>query len=48
LESLAPHSGILISNSTHSLIKDSIECNEYGEIEVKGFKNKFKTFNVKL
>ena len=48
LESLDPHSGILISNSTHSLIKDSIECNEYGEIEVKGFKNKFKTFNVKL
>ena len=48
LESLAPHNGILISDSTHSLIKDSIECNEFGKIDIKGFKKKFKTFNVKL
>ncbi len=48
LESLAPHSGILISDSTYSLIKNKIECTQFGNIEVKGFKDKFETFNVNL
>ena len=46
LENKAPHSGILISDTTQSLINGNVECNELGEINVKGFKKKVKTYNV--
>ena len=48
LESLCPHEKILISNETYNIIKSKFKCKKYGNIEVKGFKSKFKTFLVEF
>lgn len=44
LETTAQAGEILISQSTHELIKDVILCEDRGTVEVKGFKSPIKAF----
>lgn len=46
LEGKARPGHILVSESTHELIKDRIRCRDFGEVEVKGFEHPFPTFEV--
>lgn len=46
LEHLAHADDILISYETYALIRDRIECQESGAIDVKGFSHKVKTYRV--
>lgn len=46
LESLAQIDEILISYETYALIKDKINCEEMNSIDVKGFRDKVKTYKV--
>ncbi len=46
LETTAQAGEILISQSTHELIKDVIMCEDRGTVEVKGFKTPIKAFSV--
>jgi len=46
LESLAEVDDILISYETYALIRDKIACKEMDSIEVKGFRDKIKTYQV--
>lgn len=47
LEGLAPPGGILVSDSTHSLIEGSVECAVFDEITPKGFVRPVKVFEIK-
>ncbi|AZS50590.1 adenylate/guanylate cyclase domain-containing protein [Entomomonas moraniae] len=46
LENAAEPGKILISETTHALIKDFILCNDMGEIKVRGFANPIRTYEV--
>jgi hypothetical protein len=46
LETACPASEILISYETHAHVKDQIECQEEGQIEVKGISHPVTTHRV--
>lgn len=46
LETTAKAGEILVSQATHELIKDVIQCEDRGTVEVKGFKYPIKAFAV--
>lgn len=46
LETAADTDTILISHDTYSLIKDEIQCEYKGELQLKGIGNKVKTYKV--
>ncbi len=46
LEGKARPGHILVSESTHELIKDRIRCRDFGEVEVKGFERPVPVFEV--
>ena len=48
LESLAKPGQILISQRTHSRVKDLVEFERVGEIKAKGINNPVMTYNVKV
>jgi class 3 adenylate cyclase len=48
LEAACAPGGILISHPTWSLIKDEINCEPQGEIEVKGISRKVSAYAVKF
>lgn len=46
LEHEAPAGGILLSSDTHTLVKDNIECQEMGDIKMRGIAYPVDTFKV--
>lgn len=46
LESACEPGGILISHSTWALVKDAVNCEEAGKINVKGFQRPIRTYRV--
>lgn len=46
LETAAQPDQILLSNTTHALVKDDIYCQPVGEIKVKGIAHPFKTYEA--
>jgi class 3 adenylate cyclase len=46
LESVAPPGEILISQSSHDLIRDMIMCRNTGPVKLKGFAEPVQTFQV--
>ena len=47
LEMSCPPGAILLSHSTWAYVKNKIECEEFGKIEIKGFHKKIRTYTVK-
>jgi class 3 adenylate cyclase len=48
LESTCELGGVLISHPTWALIKDEINCETQGKIEVKGFSRPVRAYAVKF
>jgi class 3 adenylate cyclase len=46
LESACKPGGILISHPTYALVKDEIECEPKGQIDVKGFTRRVRAYQV--